>query len=214
MNEMDKKIVRRVITYVIGLWLLSLGVSFSVKAELGISPVNSAPYIISQITGVSMGTCVIVVFAFFMLLQMIILRKEYQWKNLLQILFSILFGYFVDITNAIINGIVVELYPVRLLLLAISIVLIAFGLMAIVDTELVPMPSEGLIIAISKKSKKLNFAQIKTIFDSVVVLIGIVLSLCIFGRLVGIREGTIITAVSVGKLIGILQEKINLKKLL
>ncbi len=214
MNEMDKKIVRRVITYVIGLWLLSLGVSFSVKAELGISPVNSAPYIISQITGVSMGTCVIVVFAFFMLLQMIILRKEYQWKNLLQILFSILFGYFVDITNAIINGIVVELYPVRLLLLAISIVLIAFGLMAIVDTELVPMPSEGLIIAISKKSKKLNFAQIKTIFDSVVVLTGIVLSFCIFGRLVGIREGTIITAVSVGKLIGILQEKINLKKLL
>ncbi|HZK27943.1 MAG TPA: DUF6198 family protein [Thermoclostridium sp.] len=214
MNEMDKKIVRRVITYVIGLWLLSLGVSFSVKAELGISPVNSAPYIISQITGVSMGTCVIVVFAFFMLLQMIILRKEYQWKNLLQILFSILFGYFVDITNAIINGIVVELYPVRLLLLAISIVLIAFGLMAIVDTELVPMPSEGLIIAISKKSKKLNFAQIKTIFDSVVVLTGIVLSFCVFGRLVGIREGTIITAVSVGKLIGILQEKINLKKLL
>lgn len=214
MNEMDKKIVRRVITYVIGLWLLSLGVSFSVKAELGISPVNSAPYIISQITGVSMGTCVIVVFAFFMLLQMIILRKEYQWKNLLQILFSILFGYFVDITNAIINGIVVELYPVRLLLLAISIVLIAFGLMAIVDTELVPMPSEGLIIAISKKSKRLNFAQIKTIFDSVVVLTGIVLSFCVFGRLVGIREGTIITAVSVGKLIGILQEKINLKKLL
>jgi uncharacterized membrane protein YczE len=209
MSKMDKKMVRRVIMYVVGLWFLALGVSFSIKAELGVSPVNSTPYIISEISGISMGTCVIFVFSFFMLMQILILRKEYQWKNLLQILFSTIFGYFVDMTNAITGGIVVTAYPIQLILLAVSIVLIALGIMLVVDADLVPMPLEGLAIAISKKSKKLKFPQIKTICDSTVVLVGIILSLSVLGRLVGIREGTIITAVSVGKLIGFFQKKLK-----
>ena len=145
--------VRRVIMYVVGLWFLALGVSFSIKAELGVSPVNSTPYIISEISGISMGTCVIFVFSFFMLMQILILRKEYQWKNLLQILFSTIFGYFVDMTNAITGGIVVTAYPIQLILLAVSIVLIALGIMLVVDADLVPMPLEGLALPYRKSQR-------------------------------------------------------------
>lgn len=211
MEKMNRKVTKRIVLYVAGLWFLALGVSFSIKADLGVSPVNSVPYIISKIGSISMGTCIIIVFSFFMLLQMLILRKEYQWKSLLQILFSTIFGYFVDITNAITNGVVVMSYAAQLGLLVISIFLIAIGIMMYVDADLVPMPMEGLVLAISKKSKKLEFPQIKTICDSIVVLFGIVFSLCVLGRLIGIREGTVLTAVSVGKLVGVLQEKVKPK---
>ena len=80
-----------------------------------------------------------------------------------------------------------------------------------IDADLVPMPMEGVVIALSKKSKKFKFSQIKTICDCIVVLAGIVFSLWGLGRIIGIREGTVLTAISVGKLIGIFQGKIKPK---
>lgn len=208
---MDIKVGKRIILYVVGLWFLALGVSLSIKANLGVSPVNSVPFIISEISSISMGTCVIIVFSFYMLLQILILRKEYQLKNLLQIVFSIIFGYFVDFTNFITKGIVAVSYSVQLLLLVISIFTIAVGIMMYIDADLVPMPMEGVVIALSKKSKKFKFSQIKTICDCIVVLAGIVFSLWGLGRIIGIREGTVLTAIPVGKLIGIFQGKIKPK---
>ena len=156
-----------------------------------------------------MGTCIFIVFGFYMLLQILILRKEYEWKNLLQIIFSTIFGYFVDITNVITKEIAVESYVSQLLLLIISILLIAFGITLYIEANLVPMPMEGLVIAISKKSKKLKFPQIKTICDSVVVLFGLIFSLFGTGQVIGIREGTVLTAISVGKLVGVFQRIIK-----
>jgi uncharacterized membrane protein YczE len=206
---MKKRVVKRIILYVSGLWFLALGVSFSIKADLGVSPVNSLPYIISEISKISMGTCIIIVFGFFMVLQMVILRKEYKWKDLLQIVFSTIFGYFVNVTNLLTKGITAASYPIQLLLLVISIIMIGAGIAMYVDADLVPMPMEGLVIAISKKTEKLKFHQIKIILDSLEVAVGIALSLIVLGRLIGIREGTIITAVFAGKLVSVFQSKIK-----
>ncbi len=209
MNETNGNVGKQIILYVVGLWFLALGVSLSIKADLGVSPVNSIPYILSQIFSIRMGTCIFIVFGFYMLLQILILRKEYEWKNLLQIIFSTIFGYFVDITNVITKEIAVESYVSQLLLLIISILLIAFGITLYIEANLVPMPMEGLVIAISKKSKKLKFPQIKTICDSVVVLFGLIFSLFGTGQVIGIREGTVLTAISVGKLVGVFQRIIK-----
>ena len=88
--------VIRILVYCLGLLLLAFGVAISVNSDLGVSPVNSLPYVISQIIHVQLGTCVTAVFCSYILLQVLILRREFQPINLLQILFSTLFGYFVD----------------------------------------------------------------------------------------------------------------------
>jgi uncharacterized membrane protein YczE len=49
----------------------------------------------------------------------------------------------------------------------------------------------------------------KTVIDCVVVLTGLVLCFVFLGRLDGIREGTVITAVVTGKLVGILKKPIS-----
>lgn len=195
----------RVLIYCGALFLMAVGVALSVNSNLGVSPVNSLPYVISQIIHVQMGTCVTVLFCFYILLQVIILRREFQPVNLLQILFSTIFGYFVDFAKMLVGDFALPTYAGKLVMLAASIFLIALGVMLYIDVELVPMPMEGLSSCIAKKLGK-PFPTMKTVVDCVVVLTGVVLSFLFLGKLDGIREGTIITAAVTGKLIAMFRK--------
>ena len=197
--------VIRIALYCLGLLLLAFGVAISVNSNLGVSPVNSLPYVISKIIGIDMGTCVTAVFCSYILLQIIILRKEFQIINLLQIVFSTIFGYFVNFAKAIVGDFAIPTYFGQLTMLAISIVFIALGIMLYMDVQMVPMPMEGLTSCLAKKLNK-PFPTMKTIVDCIVVLTGLVLCFVFLGGLDGLREGTIITAVVTGKLIAIFKK--------
>ena len=197
--------VLRVLIYCVGLLLLALGVAVSVNSNLGVSPVNSLPYIISEIVGVSMGNCVIVVFCTYILLQILLLRKDFKLINLTQIVFSTIFGYFVDFAKALVGDWAIPTYFGKLVMLAISILVIALGVLLYMDVELVPMPMEGLSSTLAKVMK-VPFPTMKTIVDCVVVATGVVLSFIFLGGLQGIREGTIITALVTGKIIAVLRK--------
>ena len=198
----------RIFIYCFALLLMALGVALSVNSNLGVSPVNSLPYVVSQILNVQMGTCVTVIFCFYILLQWIILRKEFQIIQLLQIAFSTIFGYFVDFAKALVGTFALPGYLGQLTMLAASIVLIALGVLLYMDAQLVPMPMEGLASTIAKKLNK-PFPTMKMAVDCLAVIIGIVLSFAFLGKLDGIREGTIITAVLVGKLIAVFRKPIS-----
>ena len=72
----------RILLYCVGLLFLAFGVAFSVNSNLGVSPVNSLPYVISLILKVDLGRCIIGVFVVYMVVQIIIKRKEPQWTHL------------------------------------------------------------------------------------------------------------------------------------
>lgn len=200
--------VIRVLIYCFALLLMAVGVALSVNSNLGVSPVNSLPYVVSQILNVQMGSCVTVIFCFYILLQVLLLRREFQPVQLLQIVFSTIFGYFVDFAKKVVGDFAIPTYFGQLTMLALSIVLIALGVLLYMDVQLVPMPMEGLSSTIANKINK-PFPTMKMAIDCLVVLIGVVLSLVFLGKLDGIREGTIITAILVGKLIAILKKPIS-----
>ncbi len=200
--------VFRVLIYCFGLFLMALGVAFSVNSNLGVSPVNSLPYVVSQIIHVQMGSCVTAIFCFYILLQVILLRKDFKPINLLQIVFSTIFGYFVDFAKMLVGDFAIPTYFGQLAMLAISIVLIAVGVLLYMDVELVPMPMEGLSSTIARKLNK-PFPTMKTDIECVVVMTGVILCLVFFGKLDGIREGTVITAVVTGKLIAVFKKPIS-----
>ena len=198
----------RVLIYCFALLLMAVGVALSVNSNLGVSPVNSLPYVVSQILNVQMGSCVTVIFCFYILLQVLLLRREFQLIQMLQIVFSTIFGYFVDFAKMVVGDFAIPTYFGQLTMLALSIVLIALGVLLYMDVQLVPMPMEGLSSTIAQKISK-PFPTMKMAIDCLVVLIGVVLSFVFLGKLDGIREGTIITAVLVGKLIAILKKPIS-----
>ena len=57
---MNKKMVNRIIIYVAGLLVLALGIILNTKAGLGVSPIISVSYSISQINGFNFGNTKIV----------------------------------------------------------------------------------------------------------------------------------------------------------
>ena len=161
-----------------------------------------------------MGTCVTAVFCFYILLQILILGRKFHPVNLLQILFSTIFGYFVDFSKMVLGDFAIPTYFGQLTMLAISIPLIALGIVLYMDAQLVPMPMEGLSSCLAEKFG-VSFPNMKTIIDCLVVGIGLILCFVFLGGLDGLREGTIITAVVTGKVIAIFKKPLSpiLKKI-
>lgn len=201
------RLLARLGIYCLGLLVLAFGIALSVNCSLGVSPVSSLPYVVSQISGITLGTCTTIVYSVYILLQMVISRK-FQPTLLLQLVFSTIFGYFVDGAKYVLGDFCLPGYVGKLVMLAASIMLIGFSLVLYIDVKIAPMPAEGLVGCLAEKLGK-PFSKMKTAFDCTSVLVGIVLSFLFLGKLVGIREGTVLTALLAGKMMGVLRRWIG-----
>ena len=193
--------------YCLGLLILAFGIALSVNCSLGVSPVSSLPYVVSRILGISLGTCTTIVYAVYVLLQMLLNGRKFQPKLLLQLVFSTIFGYFVDGAKYILGDFILPTYFGQLAMLAASIVLLGFSLVLYIEVDLAPMPAEGLVGCLAAKLGK-PFPTVKILFDCASVLVGSVLCFLFLGKLVGIREGTIVTALLVGKIMGAVRKRL------
>ncbi|MCL2006480.1 MAG: DUF6198 family protein [Treponema sp.] len=204
-----QKFFFRLFFYALGLMFIAFGTAISINSDLGVTPVGSLPYVVSQVSGIDLGVCVTLVLSSYILIQIFILRKEFKWINITQILFSTMFGFFVDFARIVVGDFVIPGYPGRLLMIAIATILVAIGVVIYANTKLVNMPPEGLANALVQKFPKRAFYQMKIVVDSTGVLIAIAISLLVFGRLYGVREGTIISAILVGQVIKFIQKPIK-----
>ncbi|MBO7253166.1 MAG: hypothetical protein J6V25_11150 [Oscillospiraceae bacterium] len=201
MEKKTAKLAARLGIYCVGLLVLAFGIALAVNSNLGVSPVSSLPYVVSQILNISLGNCTILVYTLYVFAQMLLNGKKFQPVLLLQLVFSTIFGYFVDGAKYILGDFLLPTYFGQLAMLAASIVLISFSLVLYIDVKIAPMPAEGLVGCIAEKIHK-PFSKIKTLFDCGSVLVGLVLCFVFLGKVVGIREGTVITALLVGRLMG------------
>ncbi len=213
MKEKSIQMAKRILTYCTGLFVMAMGVSFSGTADLGMSPVNSIPYVLSEIfTQLSMGTWIIVIFSLYIAMQFILLGKNFQPWRILQLICTTLFGYFTDFTNflaaqflpdpALMTFSPVLVYSVRLVYLFISMVLIALGILLYLAPDLISLPGEGIMQVIAVKLHK-PLPVVKMCFDCTVSVIALVISLVYFQQFHGIREGTVIAALGVGKILSL-----------
>lgn len=190
-------IAARIFTLVIGLWIMALGVALSIAADLGTSPISGVPYAISLFTPLSVGTLTIMMHIAFILIQIILLRKEYNPLQLLQLPVAFIFGFMTDAAVFILQDIQPTNYIESLLLCILGIVLVAIGVSSEVASDTVPLAGEGLAIAISKVLK-MKFGTAKVLVDCSLVIIAITLSLIFLNSLGAIREGTVMAALLVG----------------
>ena len=200
--------LRRIVIYTFGLFILALGVAFSIQSKLGVSPVSSFPYALSIVTNKDVGLMTSIVFVSYVLIQILMLRRKFPLKDLLQIVIASLFGYFVSLSMTIIGSFNPISYAARLSFLAISLVLISIGIIFYLTANIIPMPAEGLILSITKVTN-IPFGRGKIIFDSTSVTLAALLLIIFIGNIIGLREGTLIAALAVGKLIGFFSQWIK-----
>lgn len=197
---------KKLFLYCLGLFIIALGVSISKASNLGVSPVNSIPAVASNILNINMGICTTTIFTLFIFIQILILQKDFKLYNLFQIIPSFLFGFFVSGSNFLCDLFLPEItnYIVSIVYLLISILLVALGILFYLNAEILSLPGEGIIQAISYKSK-IKLSTAKIIFDWSLIIIATLVSLFYLGELNGIREGTIIAALGVGMCIRFLE---------
>lgn len=196
---------RRVLVYCVGLFIMALGVSLSVLSDLGVSPMSSIPYVLSEIiTSISMGTFTTALFCSYIGIQAILLGRDFRLINFAQILGSFIFGWFVDLTNFL-TGLFLSApssYIMRLVFLVIGMACVGMGIFLYIAPKLPPLPGEGVMQVVSVKFHiPLHWAKIG--FDTTVTIIALILSLVFFHGLHGVREGTILAALGVGKFLGL-----------
>lgn len=196
----------RFVVYLIGLFIMTLGVSMSVKSNLGVSPVSSIPYTITCIIGLEMGKATILFHIVLVILQIAILRKDFQAKNLLQIIVGIVFGYFTTFSNYLFSFLPTpENLLIRLAMMLCSTVVIAFGIFLYLPADIIPLAGEGAMKAISDKTQVL-FSKVKVCFDISMVAISLCACLLILHRLSSIGAGTVVAAVLVGSILGVINK--------
>ncbi len=192
--------LKRGVAYLLGFFLIAIGINISIKSKLGVSAVTSIPYVLSQKwTALSVGTWTTIIYCGYVLIQLALLGKNFKWYYIFQFAVATLFGWMVDLAALLVGVCVpdVSLYVLRIVYVLISTVFIAFGILIYLEANIMSMPAEGVNVAMSKRFK-LPVSTCKIIFDVFIVSVAIVLSLIFFKGLVGVREGTVIIAVLVG----------------
>lgn len=191
------KSIKRWIFLTIGLFILAFGVAFSIKGDLGTSPISSLPYVMGQISGLTVGTTTIILHCTLILLQILILRKQYDWLQLLQLPVAFVFGFMTDFSVWVLDGLVPANYAHQWLLCGIGIVLVAIGVSFEVVAEVTTLAGEGFVLAVCKASR-IKFGTMKIAFDVVLVAMACILSLIFLHGIYGVREGTVAAALLVG----------------
>ena len=175
----------------------SLGVSLITKASLGTSPITSIPYVLSLSFPFTLGNFTIFFSVFLILLQLLILRKNFKLEHVLQIPISIIFGYFIDLTMLLFTWVNPQTYIMKIVYLLIGCLILGFGVYMEVLADVVMLPGESFVRAIVL-TWRTNFGTTKICFDVSMAVIAAVLSFVFTGHLNGVREGTIIAALLVG----------------
>ena len=194
-----KETAKRYILFVISLFFIGLGIAFAKHAGLGISPISSVANVMSmRFTALTFGTWLFFTNCLFLVGQILVLRRKFQLFQLLQLPLSMLFGYFTDFGMWIIGGLPNSMYIINLIWVIVGSAVIGFGVALGVIANVMLNSPEAFAKALGEAIHK-DFGNMKILMDVSWVCLAIVLSVLLFdGKLMGIREGTVIAALLVG----------------
>lgn len=205
------KIFNRLLVYILGIFFIALGSVVAIKSKLGVSPISSLPFSINKVTGISIGVASVFLFCIYVLMQIIILKKDYKKIQLLQVIFAVVFGNIVDLLNNFIN-LEANNFFTQIMFCFLSVVIIAIGIVMTLKADIVPLAPEGLAKAISGKFD-IEFGKVKMSIDCIVVSMAIAVLVIGQKGLEGIGIGTIICAIMVGKCVQIINRAMAKKKI-
>lgn len=190
--------------YFIGLFVMTIGIALSVKSNLGVSPVSSIPYTMTCVWGIEMGKATILFHIVLVLIQILLLRKKFKPVQLLQVVIGVVFGYFTTFCNYMVSFLPTpENLGIRIIMVLASTVFVAFGIFLYLPADLIPLAGEGCMQAVSSVTH-IEFSKVKIGFDCTMVLVSAITCLTVLHNLGSVGAGTIIAAILVGTLVGII----------
>ena len=202
----------RIFFYILSLLILALGLTLNTKTGLGVSPIISVSYSISQIFHMNFGNTTLVWYTVFVIAQLIIRGKNRRWYDLLQIPLSIVFTRFLNLFEKCIPW-ETDSFAANMALLIVAIICTGVGAAMSVNMRLIPNPGDGIVAAIADFiHKDMGFA--KNMFDLLNICTTFVIGIISGHFLLGIGVGTVFAVIGVGRAVAafnyLCKEKMNI----
>lgn len=209
-----KEQLRRYSMFLTGVLVCAVGIAFITRAGLGTSPVSSVPFVLSLIApaGLTMG---VFTFAFNMLFLVLeaLLRRRFTLSQALQIPATLFFSFCLDKAMLLIPTRYGGAWLDSAVYLVIGCAVMALGIALEVMADVSMLPAEAFVRALAQKLER-DFGHVKVGFDSTLTLLAALLALAALGKLNGVREGTIASALMVGQLVSLYTKHLNWLKAL
>lgn len=199
-----KQTIRNYALFLIGLFIASMGVALSTKAGLGTSPVAAVPYSISLLNHtLTFGWWLNLWSVLQIVVQVALLRKKCKpVEIIIQTVLALVYGYLTDFSCMLISGVQANSYVIRFGLMILSCFVLGLGIWIQFKGNVAMLPGEAMNRAISEVTGK-RYENIKIFFDVIYIIAAAVICFLFIGKLEGVREGSIIAALSVGNIIKI-----------
>ncbi len=190
----------------VSLWVMTLGVAVCVRSQLGSSVISTIPYVMSlagdcidSVPAWTIGTYTVAMNALFVVAQIAILRRRFEYVQLFQLVIGFFFGMLIDMNMLLTEWIATDNILLNALAQIAGCTILGFGIALEVKCGSVTMPGEGITIAISRVTG-LKFPKAKIRVDISLVAIAVVLCFLLLGswqwQIVGV--GTLFAMVYVG----------------
>ena len=218
--------------------MMSFALSLIFLSGTGTSPISSWAFVMDKNTQLTAGTYTFIINTVMIMGQIAIMHKHglrgEMWNILLQLPFSAIFGMFIDSSRFLIQsgldlcGITTIPYWGSLLMLVVGILIQSFGVFLEIRPQVTMMSAEAFV-NYSCVRWKWEFGNMKIFFDCGMVMLAVLCGIgfsvwhtleagnqitgqtFIDGIFDGVREGTIIAALVVGRLVTVCKYKFGEK---
>ena len=194
---MEKGLPSRLFAFTVGLFVMTLGIAVSTKADIGTTPISSIPFSINLTSGIDFALVTFIYNIILIFLQYLILRDKFTLMHLIQLPVTFVFSLFTKITVDIVSFLEPSSYLGSWILMIVSVLLLGIGIAMIINSKISMMPGEGAVLALNQRFS-IPFSWMKVAFDTTNIVIAGIICIIGLGELVGVREGTIFAAFTVG----------------
>lgn len=202
-NKPIPNVILRLVVLFGGFLSMAMSIALMRTTGLGNSPISCIPATLSYLVPLTLGTITFIMNTCFLIVQAILLRRDFNPVQLLQIPFTFVFALMIDQLLPFCETLPMQYYPEQLGWNILGCFLLAMGVFLQVKASFITLPGEGIVLAIAKAAKK-PFPKCKIAFDSSMVVVSVAISFIGLGYLQGVREGTIITALASGTIVALI----------
>lgn len=199
--ERNSTLTKRWIIYLVGIYILTLGISLAIRAGIGISPQSSLTRTMTVIfPQLTQGTYSFLLELIMLFLSYLVLPKSFKLKYFAGLIPALALSLCLDLNLMLTGFIKLDLYAAKVMLLIVADAALAFGLFLMIQANLVLIPVDLFVNTVFKRTGK-KWGNIKTVFDCSLLVVSACIGLIFLSEIMFIREGTIINAILVGQYI-------------
>lgn len=196
-------ILKKYLVSTVGLLLAALGIALSIISNLGTAPLSCPSYILSLKWEPTVGEFTIIINTLLIAVQLLVLRKRFKLKYMMQIPASILFGYMIDFWMMVLGSFSPSTLFVKWMLILAGSAVTSLGISLEVASQAWMLSAEMTVYAFTKVCS-VPFRILKIIMDCLFVVIAAVISFLLFGNPAGAGEFTSITDILLARMPGIM----------